>query len=171
MTRHKPASLLLLLLSACNRPGEDGTVASEEEGVPSDLPCGGANLETDDLNCGTCGNACNVMWPDTNYAAGGCKEGECGRTWTGIGPLPPPPEFRTCEELCSWGDIPCVPRGCSGLTAYVCVIEGDFGDQCNLDRYTAAVDFSGECDEPIPYPDLYDPETFIFVHFACCCGP
>jgi hypothetical protein len=168
--REVAAIVSLLLLPTCNRPGDS---LAAEEGVPSDLPCGGAHLNADDLNCGTCGNACNVMWPDTKYAAGGCIDGECGRTWSSLSALSSPPDVETCEQLCSFGDLPCVPRGCSGLTAFVCAIEGDFGDQCNLGDPAnhALIEFTGECDEPIPYPDWFEPEGFTFINFACCCGP
>jgi hypothetical protein len=173
MKPHELTFPLVLFVLACNRPGENVAVENEEEGVPSDLPCGGADLMTDDRNCGTCGNACNVMWPDTEYAAGGCIEGECGRTWSAPGPLSAPPEVETCEELCSYGDIPCVARGCSGMTAYVCADIGDFGNECYLGdpAHHALVEFTGECDEPIPYPDWFEADTFTFISYACCCGP
>jgi hypothetical protein len=171
--RIAPAFLLLQLVG-CNQPCRDceDVAEGEEESVP-DLPCAGADLKTDDLNCGACGTSCNVMWPHTKYTAGGCVDGECGRTWTPVGPLPPPPAVQTCEEFCSLGDIPCVPRGCSGMTAFVCETVGDFGDQCDLGNplHEAIIEFSGECDEPIPYPDWFEPEGFSFINFACCCGP
>lgn len=176
MKIHQPlaSTSLLLLLAACNRPqpcpnceGED--IAAEEEGVLPDLPCEGADLQTDDLNCGICGNACDVMWPGTKYAAGGCTNGECGPTWGPLLTLPPPPVAFTCAEKCAVGNIACVPRGCSGMTAFVCQTIGDFGSQCNLGNplNEALIDVSGECDEVIPYPNNVEPGTFI--DFACCC--
>jgi hypothetical protein len=174
---HLTSALFLLQLAACNRPpapgpeneGEDLTAENEEEGVSPDLPCGGADLKNDDLNCGSCGDACNVRWPDTKYAAGGCIDGECGPRWTGWGGHLPPPDNETCEEICAYGGIPCVPRGCSGLTAVVCEAYGEFGVQCDLGDplEEASIEFAGECDEPVPYPDNVDPN--VFVDFACCC--
>lgn len=167
---------LLLQLIGCTRPqtcpecdGEDIPVEDEDEGP--DLPCGGADLQTDDLNCGACGNACDVMWAGTKYAAGGCVNGECGRTWTGLNPLSPPPAMETCEQWCAFGDFECVPRGCSGMTAFVCEIVGDFGNQCNLGDplHQAIVEMTGECDEVIPYPN--NVESGNYIYYACCCGP
>ncbi len=166
---------LLLLLAACNRDnvpcptcdGEDQ--AEQEEGSLPDLPCGGADLLTDDLNCGTCGNECAVMWPDTDYAAGGCIAGECGPLWSGAFTLLPLPDMATCEQLCGFGDVACVPKGCSGMTGFVCVIVGDFGDQCDLGKPTnhATIELTGACDEVIPYPNGLEPSDY--PNFACCC--
>lgn len=167
-------AFLLVPLPACNRPSPDGEdIAVEDEGVMLDLPCGGSDLKTDDLNCGACGNACGVWWPGTQYAAGGCLEGECGPIWTTLFGLPPPPSVYTCEQVCAYGNVACVPRGCSGMTAFVCESIGDFGTQCNLgDPFNhALLEVTGECDEAIPHPyanpDEVEPGTFI--DFACCC--
>jgi hypothetical protein len=55
------------------------------------------------------------------------------------------------------------------LTAFVCETIGDFGDQCDLGNPAneAIIDFAGECDEAIPYPENVEPGTYI--DFACCC--
>jgi hypothetical protein len=166
---HFTAAFLLLQLAGCNRPPEPGGEDAEEEGTLSDVPCGGVDLKSDDLNCGSCGNACYVDWPGTKYAAGGCVDGECGPNWTEVGPLASPPDIQTCEAFCALGEFPCVPRGCSGMTAFVCGKHGDFGNECDLgdpDNYPI-VEFTGECDEPIPYPK--DDELYSFINFACCC--
>lgn len=55
------------------------------------------------------------------------------------------------------------------MTAFVCGTVGDFGDECDLgnpDNY-ALIEFTGECDEPIPYPE--DGGSYSFIDFACCC--
>lgn len=170
------SALFLLHLTACNRPppcpgcvGEDLAVENEEEGEPPDLPCGGADLLTDDLNCGACGKTCEVQRPGTQYAAGGCVEGECGPVWSSESSLSPPPAEETCAQLCSFGDVACVPGGCSGLTAYVCVSVGDFGGPCDFAApdNPAITQVIGGCDDPIPYPNGYDPG--VCVDFACCC--
>lgn len=63
--RRLATASLLLQLAACNRPEpESEDIAAEEEGVVPDLPCGGADLQTDDFNCGTCGNTCEVPYPN-----------------------------------------------------------------------------------------------------------
>lgn len=47
----------------------------------------------------------------------------------------------------------------------------DFGEQCDLGNplYEASIDFSGNCDEAIPYPNNVESGTY--VDYACCCGP
>jgi hypothetical protein len=141
----------------------------EDAGVMPDLPCNGADLRTDDLNCGACGNECNVIWPGTEYAAGGCVDSACGPIWTALFTLLPPPETLTCQEICGLGDRQCAPRGCSGLTGYVCVSVGDFGTQCDLGDplNTPRLEMYGECDEPAPYPNNVEPGDFVYLN--CCC--
>ncbi len=66
-----------LVLAAC-RPGQPCPSCEDDEAelgdvadVPADLPCGGADLQTDDFNCGECGNICTVKADGTDYEAGG----------------------------------------------------------------------------------------------------
>jgi hypothetical protein len=168
------AVLLVLSLVAC-RPGQPcptcEDVADDDPvvdlGPITDLPCGGADLETDHLNCGACGTECSLRFEGTAYGVGTCREGECDPanwvSWKGIEPNP----LLTCDEVCAdpWGEpLSCVARGCSGLTAIVC--GSILGEQCQVAYGEPAdVEFAGECDEPIPSPDQVDGSPVVY----CCC--
>jgi len=75
----------------CDEGCEDGADdVSEDSDLPAltDLPCGGADLMTDDLNCGSCGNECYIQDTDTavtgEWRGGGhCVDGQCGSVWSG----------------------------------------------------------------------------------------
>lgn len=136
-----------------------------------DLPCGGADLQTDDFNCGECGKVCAVKAGGTEYEVGGCVAGVCGaNTWKGQEWLEPTP--LTCAEVCakaSFGELSCQVNGCSelALTAFVC--ESIFGQPCLLAGSVERVmsEFSGACDEPLPWPDAIEEGT---RNVFCCCG-
>jgi hypothetical protein len=167
--------LLVLALIAC-RPGQPcptcEDVADDDPvvdlGPVTDLPCGGVDLETDNLNCGTCGNECNLRFEDTPYEVGSCREGECDpanwESWEWFEPTP-----LTCDEVCanSWDEpSSCVARGCSDLTAIVC--GSVLGEQCQVFHGDPAdVEFAGACDEPIPWPDDVNGSPVVY----CCCTP
>src|SRR5690606_25764675 len=115
------APLVLLAIAGCRDPlpcedcGEDAVGdGDQEEGPLPDLPCGGADLMTDNDNCGTCGNACNVWYEGTDLEAGTCQAGVCGPSWVTCGNAEL--SAATCEERCAQQDRACVPGGCSGLT-------------------------------------------------------
>jgi hypothetical protein len=58
---------------------EGAAEADDNDDTPlPDLPCGGADLMTDNFNCGTCGHECQIWYDDTEYEAGSCNEGVCG---------------------------------------------------------------------------------------------
>jgi hypothetical protein len=63
-TRSTTLTALLLFLSIAGCRGPLPCTGCEEQGEdespPDDLPCGGADLMTDNLNCGACGNECAV---------------------------------------------------------------------------------------------------------------
>jgi hypothetical protein len=162
------ALLLPLLLASCQRDDElaEQGVADEDPGPP---PCGGADLQTDNLNCGSCGTECEIMWPGTHYAAGGCVEGECGPVWSAQFTALPSPDEWDCRKVCGFGDVDCVPGGCSDKTAFMCVTVGDFGDQCDLSDPLdeAYMVFEGSCDDPIPYPEGLEPG--FYPQYRCCC--
>lgn len=175
MSIHRLLSITLLLITSCNQsdtgPNQDGDGdaddQAEETGMMPDLPCGGADLLTDNYNCGACSNECDVIWPYTQYAAGLCVDGKCGPRWAGFLPLLPPPDTLTCDDVCSAGDLECAPRGCSGLTGVVCVNLGDFGTQCDLAFNAARIEISSNCDEPAPYPNDVEPGDHVYLD--CCC--
>jgi hypothetical protein len=72
----------------CEEPADVGDADGDGDGdgdepLP-DLPCGGADLMTDNLNCGTCGHECGVWYEGTEYQAGACEQDECSRSgWFG----------------------------------------------------------------------------------------
>ena len=136
----------------------DDQAADDSDPVP-DLPCGGADLLTDDYNCGSCGNECPVALRGEEWEAGGCVQGECGPTWSDCSPS----GFgETCNEVCEpWGA--CVPQGCSG--GYTAMLINVGLDACNpLGGPDGTM--TGPCDEPIPWEVNEDGEA---THALCCC--
>lgn len=166
-------ALALLLNAACRR--EQACPDCDAEPVldlpPSDLPCGGANLQTDELNCGACEIECVAhAYEGTPYEVGECRDGECGPVWyekeyDSIQWNGPPPPDVTCEEICGIYSTSCVAQGCSGKTGFVC--STTFGWGCSLteeDGYP--VDRFGACDEVVPWPE-FDPG--VVPQVGCCC--
>ncbi|PRQ06534.1 hypothetical protein [Enhygromyxa salina] len=154
---------LLANATACRAPlpcpdcdEQDGPEDEQEDGPVPDLPCGGADLMTDNLNCGTCGNECTVFFEGLEWEAGSCQAGECGPIWVecmqeGFG--------ATCEELCKLHEASCVPNGCAGSTALL--MAKLYG--CDPDDEPIKT-MVGACDEPIPWSDED------VTHARCCCG-
>jgi hypothetical protein len=174
------ALILVLSLVAC-RPGQPCPTCEDVAGDDpvadlnslTDLPCAGADLETDHLNCGACGNECTLRFSSSKYGVGTCEEGECDpANWA---PMEwPEPTPLTCDELCgSYVDLEdepasCVARGCSGLTALVC--SSIMGESCQVFwGELADLEFAGACDEPIPWPDIVNDSSLRVVY--CCCEP
>ena len=95
--------------TACRQPlpcddcdaHEDEQDAAEDP-IP-DLPCGGADLMTDNDNCGVCGNECDVWYEGTEWEGGGCEAGKCGprwhNCWNSTG------NASTCDEICTAMDL------------------------------------------------------------------
>jgi hypothetical protein len=164
--RVNPPTWFLALLIGCRQapPSPDG-----DGDVPPDLPCGGADLNADNFNCGACENECAVFYEGTNYEAGGCIGGKCGPVWhaTQYEPMqidgPPPPDL-TCAELCADYSTSCADQGCSGKTGYVCSTL--FGYGCSLHDDQALLDWTGTCNEVIPWPEFF-PGDMPMV--GCCC--
>lgn len=171
MKRHILAQLLLVSLAAC-RPGQPCPSCDDDE--PSDLPeelpdlpCDGADLQNDNAHCGTCENQCNVKGSG-DYEAGGCVAGVCGPTWYGQEWLEPDP--LTCADVCgttTGGALSCRANGCVGLTGFVC--ESVVGGGCEAlgGSGPQLLDFSGTCDEPLPWPDVVFGGT---RNVFCCCA-
>jgi hypothetical protein len=138
---------------------DDSAAEMEEEVDPTpDLPCEGANLMTDPLNCGSCGNDC-LWFAGTEWEAGGCQAGECvGPGWA---PCASEAQGSTCSEICAPYDKACVAGGCGGHTALLMSVGGDFDSDC-VAPYPYAT-MQGPCDEPIPY------RTDVITNVRCCC--
>jgi hypothetical protein len=161
-----PTFCLLAALSlsavACRDPipcSDCDDAAADMEGEPMpDLPCGGADLMTDPLNCGSCGNHCQ-WFPGTEWEAGGCTNGECvGPSWSdcwpeGFGP--------TCGAICMASGATCVATGCSGYTALLMQVGNDFDPACLTPEPYATM--QGSCDDLIPY------ESNGTTYVRCCC--
>jgi hypothetical protein len=146
---------------SCDDAADDDQPADMAEEMP-DLPCGGADLQNDDLNCGTCGNEC-ISAGALTYEAGGCIAGACSPTWHGQDWLEPTPV--TCEDVC--GTLSCHANGCAGLTGFVC--ESVLGQECEVlgPGGTPLLEISGPCDETIAWPDvIFGGTRGVF----CCCG-
>lgn len=180
MTTRYPFAALLLLF-ACNpdaavESADQAAGATEDEEPPPDLPCGDVNLWTDDLNCGACGNECEIMWPGTHYEAGHCVEGECGPVWSElVKHSVNGPDF-TCAQACSFqSNSTCVPLGCSGMTAFLCLEgSGEPGDVCDLSHphNYAHMDLTMSCFETMPNPNTFDPNDIqpgVEMYVSCCC--
>ena len=169
MKRSALIQIFILSLSACGvrqtcpsceDGADDEPPADMAEEIP-DLPCGGADLQNDDLNCGACGNIC---WPHGagGYEVGGCVEGACSPTWEGE--AWPDPTPLTCNDVC--GTLTCRANACAGLTGFVC--EMVLGAECEARGGPGPqlLDLSGPCDESIPWPDLIvGGERVVY----CCC--
>lgn len=162
-----------LALSACNNSA--GTCPDCEDDMAdepiADLPCGGADLQNDDLHCGACGNECSVAEGDEHYRTGMCSAGECGPVWVSkyldnpIGhDLELPPEL-TCEEVCAEQSTVCVAQGCAGLTGYTCT--SLWGKGCSLtEPGEFPRDFDGACAEGVPWPAA---DSGYRLEIGCCC--
>ncbi len=163
----------LLSTTACRDPlpcpdcgnAEDGKVVDmggndgHEAPLP-DLPCGGADLMTDNLNCGTCGHECVIWGAGSTYEAGSCSAGVCGPGWTHCIPGAVPKQ--DCTVVCEALGQNCVSNGCAGYTGLL--YEGIFGDVCDIYEPPVAT-MKGGCDEPIPWESTGDFPREVM----CCC--
>lgn len=161
---------MLVSLGGCRDPlpCSDCDVGDEQpiaDFPSSDLPCGGADLLTDDLNCGSCDVECLVVYPETDYEAGHCSERQCGPLWyEELYPaVPPNPPAVTCDQLCAQRSATCVEQGCSGKTAFSCGLV--FGSGCDLTS-PGALDWTGPCSEEVPWFS-FDPG--VQPKLGCCC--
>lgn len=175
MKRRTIIPTFVLLLGACQPrlpcPDCDDDAAEQPEDLPveiPDLPCGGADLQTDDANCGECGNMCWVRGTG-EYEAGHCSAGVCGPSWVTQDWVEPSP--LTCDDVCGevlGGPLSCWANGCAGLTGLVC--ESVVGQGCDIfpgGSGPLLAEFTGSCSETLPWPDTQAGGVRVAV---CCCG-
>lgn len=171
-----PTSLLLpltLLLAGCRNlpPCQDceDDAAEDDASMPDlpavpDLPCGGADLMTDNLNCGTCGHECGLWFPDTALEAGGCVDGVCGPGWSNC--FSEAANVGNCSDVCAAYELSCVPNGCAGYTGVLYDIVG-IDDVCGpLWEGRQFVAVEGGCEAPIPWMDMNEYPREVM----CCCN-
>lgn len=161
-----PLLPLLLALAACRGPlpceGCDELGEDDESDAPiPDLPCGGADLQTDDDNCGSCGNECPLWYAGSAVEAGGCQDGECGPGWTNC--LSGGAD--SCAELCEFANLNCVPDGCGGATAQVYDVFPFLGCNPYRDPPRVTLQGPGSCDQAIPWETTIESATQVL----CCC--
>ncbi len=152
----------------CTNCDEDVAGDNDHDAEPDlpmpDLPCGGADLMTDNLNCGMCGHECILGYPGTQYEAGSCKGGECSPgSWTDCVANSPDYPEENCAEVCAGFGWTCVPNGCAGLTGMMSDVL--FGEGCGPGGGGPIATFSGGCDDPIPW---MTPSQWLLT-VQCCC--
>lgn len=163
---------LILLLAGCRQipPCQDCEDDAAEDDAPMsdlpappDLPCGGADLLTDNLNCGTCGHECGLWYPDTPLEAGTCVDGVCGPGWSDC--LSDVSNASNCAEICALFEYSCVPNGCSGYTGAVYEIVGIDGVCGPIGSGPPDALIEGGCDAPIPWMSTSEWPREVM----CCC--
>lgn len=131
---------------------------------PTDLPCGGADLMTDNLNCGSCGHVCKIQnLPEDLHpwdAGGSCKDGKCGSFWS----LCLSDKYQTCRQVLEAAGFEC-GTDCNAKTPGTTVLyfdweENPFGSCWN---HAAPIEYSLGCDDPLPWNPDHAAETI-----SCC---
>jgi hypothetical protein len=131
---------------------------------PTDLPCGGADLMTDDLNCGACGNECFIQdlhgFGDQWDAGGSCNEGKCGSVWHGCDG----DTYETCRSILEAQGLKC-GTGCNAKTPGTTVVYFDVSESLGGTCWLAGspIEYSLGCDDPLPW----DPDNQAEL-VACC---
>ena len=156
-------TICLAAMLACgpNQPSVTDDAADDEAAPPTDTPCGGVDLMTDNNNCGECGNECGIWYEGLVWEAGACVEGKCGPGWTSCQAInPEQPE--TCADVCAKYDATCVPAGCAGVTGVL--LNTSWFGYCNLELLDPVLTIASCDEEPVPYED-----EEVFRQVACCC--
>jgi hypothetical protein len=104
------------------------------------------NVQTDDANCGMCGNACDVVGE-----TGGCVNGMCAPALSECVLADDPP--KSCNEICADFGKTCVDSGCDGVT-YVW-----YG------AFSSCEDLSGSPNQN----DCTNPTLMSGTAIRCCC--
>ena len=173
MQRRPRLALLIVLVAGCgprqarssgdDESGDGADVPDLAEPTP-DLPCGGADLQTDAENCGECGNVCSLLGKG-EYEAGGCVDGACGPRWEGKSWTEP--ETLTCADVCVGHGLACQPDACAGLTGFVCEFPFDAMCATLIEGSTPLAEIEGSCANPLEWPaQAVNDELVVY----CCCG-
>jgi hypothetical protein len=125
----------------------DGETTSDGCGAGEEL-CDGtcANVQSDDLNCGSCGNVCDVVG-----TTGGCTNGACAPALSECVIVDDPP--RSCNEICGDFEKICVDLGCNGMTFY-------WYGSSNACEQLAGTENTNDCTHPMVQAG---------VLIRCCC--
>jgi hypothetical protein len=91
-------------------PSEEDDSTSGSDDADDSSECPGADLQTDAMNCGSCGNEC--AFDPLDPSVGGCAAGECAPLWSECHLA----ESSTCSEVCGEASLTCVEGGCAGAT-------------------------------------------------------
>ena len=110
------------------------------------------NLQTDNANCGACGNECRV-WELFGTTAGTCEGGACTPTFSDCFSGD---EFASCADYCASIGEECAPACFRGG---VWTIYADL-EACETEGITTFT--PDECSDPLPY----EGEPY---GFRCCC--
>jgi hypothetical protein len=162
-----PIIIAFAVLPACKGPLPcsdcEAEAADDDESMtdlPTDLPCGGADLSSDPDNCGVCGGVCLVIGEGTEWEAGGCENGACLSTWGFCHSLSINPP-KSCADVCGERSV---ANGCAGHTA-IFSASNPFQPNCFPDVEPFAT-FDGACDEPLI---IDPPDESLAVTYSCCC--
>jgi hypothetical protein len=104
------------------------------------------NVMTDDSNCGSCGNVCDIT-----DQFGGCTNGICDPALSECILADDPP--KSCNEVCSESGKACVNQGCSGATYYW------YGSLNTCDQFQGSAN-GNDCSNPLTWEATY---------LRCCC--
>jgi hypothetical protein len=153
-----------LVTSACRDKPTcfDCEDADDDDDIPvPDLPCGGANLMTDNLNCGACGYECALQYEGIEYEAGACNDGQCGPHWSDCLFGSSDGLSNNCSDICARFGSTCVANGCSGKTGMMTHVY--FDELCRY--FPPLATLTGGCDEPIPWMIPVEDQ----LRVSCCC--
>jgi hypothetical protein len=159
----RPLVIALLTLAGCRDelPCPDCNDVADET-PPTDLPCGGADLMTDNLNCGSCGHECALWWPETEVGAGFCVDGVCGPGWSDLSAESN--LLATCADVCTAFGQSCVSNGCAGYTGILFNV--NFDSTCCFPPESPPVAvIEGDCNAPIPWTSTSEDPREVM----CCC--
>lgn len=139
-------------------PGDGDPGDGDGESCGSgELLCNGscADVMTDDDNCGSCGNTCDIAKTGgLGDGIGGCASGVCEPTWSECIPFEAP--IKSCNEVCGESGQSCVADSCQTDT----FVEYVGLNQCY--DFFEGWGVNGDCSGPT-FP--LDGQSY----YRCCC--